>query len=657
MDFFEHQDEARKKTKLLVFYYFLAVILIIAAVYAIVSIALMYVEADQETATAETFRFWRPIILLWTALGVVAVIGCGSLYKISSLSGGGKSVAQLMDGRLVDSDTKDPQERQLLNIVEEMAIASGIPVPPVYIIEQEGINAFAAGFNPSDAVIGVTSGCLEELNRDELQGVIAHEFSHILNGDMRLNIRLIGILFGILLIAVIGRIVMQVAFFSGSGRRRTTRSRGKGSGGAQLAIILLGASLFAVGAIGVFFGRLIKSAISRQREYLSDASAVQFTRNPDGIGHALRKIKNHSSRIRSAHAEEASHMFFAAALSSSFRGLLATHPPLDERIQRINPDLNKEETLEEQQRKARRRERAEQKKTQQSSPKTGTISGAGAADILTDPEKLIDRIGKLDIQGLAFAAAALEKVPTTLTEAARTPHGARAIVYCLLMSKEKNAFEKQKAYLQKNLDEPTRNVAVQLVRDVKDLPPESRMPLVEIAMRALQQQSKEEYLKFKETVEQLIAADQKVSIFEFALTQNLIRNLEPVFGKPEKTKVSYYGLKYLLPQCLPLIAMLAYYGNENDEAQAASDFAAGIKKLGADPASTSMPDIEKDPVKIFADSLNTLRRASGKVKQQIINACVAAILGNKNVTVEEAELLRAVADSLDCPMPPLTMQA
>lgn len=347
MDFFERQDQARRSTRRLIAYFMLAVVLIVASIYIAV-IAIVYAFSVNRVLE-RPFQWWDPDMLLWVTGATVSVVVIGSLYKIFALSQGGEVVARWLGGRLIDSDTPKPQERRLLNVVEEMAIASGISVPSVFLLEEEkSINAFAAGFTPADAVIGVTSGTLQILSRDELQGVIAHEFSHILNGDMRLNIRLIGVLNGILMIAMIGYGIL----------RGTRTSSSKKNGGA--AVLLFGAALLIIGYVGVFFGKLIKSAVSRQREFLADASAVQFTRNPDGIAGALKKIGGlaHGSRIANSKAEEASHLFFSngmhgkaspflsmrnrtpPVLTQSAFSFMATHPPLETRIKRIDPSFD-----------------------------------------------------------------------------------------------------------------------------------------------------------------------------------------------------------------------------------------------------------------------------------------------------------------------------
>ncbi len=269
MDFFASQDRARRNTGLLIFYFVIAVALIIVSIYAVLAAAFVGF-ADPRTGVTP----WSAELFLLVALGTIAVVSLGSLYKTYSLSSGGRAVAEMFGGRLIDPTTSDPQQRRVLNVVEEMAIASGTPVPPVYVMADErGINAFAAGFAPSDAVIAVTQGTIDNLTRDELQGVVAHEFSHILRGDMRLNIRLMGVLYGILVISMIGWIIFRST--AGGGRMYARNDK---KGGNPLPLV--GLALFVIGYVGVFFGKLIKSAVSRQREYLADASAVQFTRNP-----------------------------------------------------------------------------------------------------------------------------------------------------------------------------------------------------------------------------------------------------------------------------------------------------------------------------------------------------------------------------------------
>jgi Zn-dependent protease with chaperone function len=329
MNFFEHQARARSRTRGLVLLFLLAVAVIVAAIVGIVAVMLAAAMQQPLALAAQ-----QNADTLWmTALATLAVIGLASLYKSASLRAGGSAVAQALGGTRVPPDTQDRRLRRLRNVVEEMAIAAGTPVPEVYVLEHEaGINAFAAGWSPADAAVAVTRGTLEKLSRDELQGVIAHEFSHVLNGDMRLNIRLMGLLFGILVIAVIGREVLE------AGARG--RSSSKKEGGA---IVLIALAVMLIGYIGLFFGRLIKAGVSRSREYLADSSAVQFTRQTTGITGALKKIAgiDAGSRLQAAGKEEVAHMLFGDGVG--YFALFATHPPILDRIRRLDPRFRLEQ--------------------------------------------------------------------------------------------------------------------------------------------------------------------------------------------------------------------------------------------------------------------------------------------------------------------------
>ena len=338
IDFFARQDHARRQTVRLVVLFAISVAVIIAAVYAIALLVTQGGGNAHGRHPAAPINLWDPPLLLAVALGTIVVVAVGSLYKVSELASGGEVVAHMMGGRLVDPQTTDPAERRLLNLVEEMSLASGVPVLPVYVMDNEpSINAFAAGFRPADAVVAVSRGCLQHLTREELQGVLGHEFSHVLNGDMRLNLRLIGIVYGILVLSTIGYFVMRSAGWAGSSRDSDDRR-----GDNRAAMFFIGLALFILGYLGVLLGNIIKAAISRQREFLADASSVQFTRNPAGLAGALKKIGGlaEGSRIKDPHASEISHMFFGDAFAGSIFNLFATHPPLDERIRLLDPNFD-----------------------------------------------------------------------------------------------------------------------------------------------------------------------------------------------------------------------------------------------------------------------------------------------------------------------------
>ena len=266
------------------------------------------------------------------AAGITMLVIVGvALVRLITFSGDGARVARALGAEEVTEDTRNPYKRRYFNVVEEMAIAAALPRPRAFVLKHEdGINAFAAGHDPERAAIGITHGALAKLTRQELAGVVAHEMAHIRNRDTRLNMRLMAMVFGLVALYVLGRgFVSSMAF-----RRR----RGGGRGAAPL--LLIGLALFVLGLLGALFGRILQSAVSRRREYLADATAVEFTRNPVGLANALKKIgaTQAGSRVSNSHAEEARHMFFAQA-SASVVGLFATHPPLVDRIRALEPDF------------------------------------------------------------------------------------------------------------------------------------------------------------------------------------------------------------------------------------------------------------------------------------------------------------------------------
>jgi len=326
VNFFEQQQQAKRNTTLLVVLFMLAISLIIAIVTAAAAIVMGYLNSD---ANGSYQVHTGPLTMV--ALVVAASIGLVMLFKWLQLKPGGHVVAESLGGVRIAPDSQDPLERRILNIVEEMAIAANMPVPSVYLLPEEGaINAFAAGYASKDAVIGLTRGAVESFSREQLQAVVAHEFSHILNGDMRMNIRLIAALAGILALAKMGEILLRTARFSG---RRNSKEVNP--------LPFIGLALLIIGWIGVLFGSIIKAAVSRQREYLADAAAVQFTRNPEALAGALKQIgaRQDGSRLTHKNSSEAAHLFFSNAVSSWF-SMMATHPPLEKRIKRLEPRWN-----------------------------------------------------------------------------------------------------------------------------------------------------------------------------------------------------------------------------------------------------------------------------------------------------------------------------
>jgi Zn-dependent protease with chaperone function len=650
MDFFEHQENARRRTKEMVFLYCVAVALIILAIYIVTMLIFAY--GTKHSEDEGVMPLWDPMMFLWVTLGTSAVIVLGTLYKVYVLSrGGGQAVAELLGGTPLESSARDPGERRLLNVVDEMAIASGIPSPRVYILDgEDGINAFAAGFTRADAVIGVTRGCVRNLSRDQLQGVIAHEFSNILNGDMRLNIRLIGVLNGILIIAIVGYWI-----FRGMTRTGRSSSRGKKGGGAAIAILLFGLALMIIGYIGVFFGKLIKSAVSRQREFLADASAVQFTRNPEGIAGALKKILGLStgSAIQHTSAEEASHLFFSNALRSSWFSMMATHPPLDERIRRIDPSFTGA---------------VERVVAEPAGGEESTMNEAAAAiaairkrptlppipfDTLgpaVQPARVLNGVGAPTSEHLDYAAGVLASLPEALTGMLRDPIGAQTAVYALLVSHDAEVKQKQMGYLAENADSRAYTGLVAALSAVSAISVAHRIPVMDIALPALRRMDAGSYEQFRANVMFLVSADMEIDLFEYSLMRILVRNLDPVFKRLKRSNVKYGNLNEVMDQCVAVLATIARFGNK-DEGGAVKAFGDGMNALQPGYAA-AMPPAGQCSLETLDKVLETLALASASVKKRIVGACAACVASDGCTTIEEAELLRAVADSLDCPIPP-----
>ena len=636
-DFFERQDIARRNTTRLVILFALAVLTLIVSIDLLLAGVLGYLGRNPDTGAINWALAADPQVLGLSVIGTLLVAGGGTLFKIAQLRGGGQVVAEQLGGRLLNPDSTDPSEQQLLNIVQEMAIASGAPTPPVYLMDNEaGINAFAAGFTPSDAVIGVTRGAADAFTRDELQGVIAHEFSHILNGDMRLNIRLIGLLHGILIIGLLGYFVLRMAAFSGVGRSRSRENS------SPLPMLALGAGLMAVGFFGTLFGNLIKAAVSRQREFLADASAVQFTRHPAGIANALKRIGGATagSGIESPNAPEASHMFFGLATSglSGLSGLFATHPPLAERIRRIEPSWDG--ALAEEQAAAG---------TQAAAPGASAFAGGAASVGAPSVEQVGQPAGEAHIQ---YAARLVKSLPAQLVSAAHETYGARAVVYALLLDHEAEPRERQLEHLKQAADPGVYEETLRLMPFVQQLDMRARLPLLDMSLPALRGLVSAQYDLFKGNVAALVEADNTIDLFEWSLHRILLHDLEAHFVKRRPPRVRHRTLAAVRPHAELLLSMLAYAGHRDLES-AQHGFEQAKRSLG-------LPDARLHPADAvqFAAldaALAAVEESAPKVKRQVLRAAVACIAADRTVTATEAELLRAMSASIGSPMPPLLL--
>lgn len=634
MNFFEHQDRARKQSRWLIFIFILAVLGIVVAIDLLLLLVMGvtgYQTGEAPLNPTEMVAANLPL-LSGGAIACVAVIGLASLFKTASLRSGGGQVARQLGGTLVESDTRDTRRRRLRNVVEEIALASGVPVPEIYVLEQEsGINAFAAGFTPSDAAVAVTRGALEKLDRNELQGVIAHEFSHILNGDMRINIRLMGALFGILLLAIIGRRVLIHSHFAG-------RSRDKNGA----AVLLIAFGLMAVGYIGLFFGRWIKAAVSRQREYLADASAVQFTRDPDSIGGALKKIAVYSeASYLDADAEEVSHMLFGDGQKMM---LFSTHPPLQERISRVDPGFQPEDLdvlaarIRREHQRASKQARQEQERA--GSPKAGIF----------DAGNIVDQIGQPDWERMLMAAAIAASIPDNINRAAHSTEWAPEVLFYALLDQDTEIRERQLLVIATKMGADSEIQVRSLVQSAGLAVPEQRLPLLEIAFPALKRRPPDFVSQVLETVKALVEEDGRVDVFEYLLARVITKHLWESHN-PGRVKVAgNKSLQALQQEVIQVLSILAQHGHADDEAAAA--FRAGTAALGLDEGITLSE--REDWVTALDTALPRLDRLKSAAKEKLVAAMLAVALQDGRLVPSELELLRVVCDLIHVPLPLLT---
>jgi len=625
MNFFERQAQARRNTTRLVLLFALAVAGIVVAV----DLGVLLVFGGE------------PALLAMSTLLALGVIGIGSLYRVASLRGGGETVAQQMGGVPVPEDTTDLHLRRLRNVVEEMSIASGVPVPKVYVMEHEaGINAFAAGYSPSDAVIAVTRGALDRLNRDELQGVIAHEYSHILNGDMRLNIRLVGVLFGILMLGLIGRKILQ---------------HGAGVRGRDAMPVLVGALIaLVVGYIGLFFGRMIKASVSRSREVLADASAVQFTRQTTGLAGALKKIgglHDGSKLAERAEAEEVSHMLFGDG--TGLRGLFATHPPLLQRIQALEPSFKAEslERLKAQWLATPPNGLDEDLRLGLAGPGHAALPQSGARLDVTAP-MVAAQVAEPKNDDYRRADAIVATLGGELRALASRRDGAAPLLLGLLLDDDAGVADKQRSEIVARLGVQAASEARRL-RDehLRTLHPMLRLPLASLAFPTLRLRPRPELATFLDTVHAVVNTDGRVSLFEYCLGRLLEVQLRETLDPGRYARFGRRKPAGVRQEFATLLAVVAQAGNPDDPDAARRAYLAGMQRVlprdhvpYAPPAAGVLAlDAVWDPL----DRLDPL------AKQVAVEAITDAVSHDGRVSVAEAELLRTICGVLHCPLPPM----
>ncbi len=635
MNFFEAQDEARRRTKWLVVYFVLAIVGVIVAVYGVVYLAMLYLGTPVNP--------WMPGVFALTALGTGGVMGTGSLVKTMQLRGGGAVVARDMGAREVDPHTSDADERRLVNVVEEMAIASGVPVPGIWIMDDElAINAFAAGTEPANAVVAVTRGCLQRLSRSELQGVVAHEFSHILNGDMRLNMKLTGLLFGIMMISMIGRMLFQTLRFM---RLRSSNNR-EGGVGIVVVIVLAGIALLVVGSIGVFFGRLIQAAISRQREFLADASAVQFTRDPSGIAGALKKIggQGQGSRIQAPKAAEAGHLFFADGGMFSYG--LATHPPLHVRIKAIEKNWDGEFLESGAPDVAEARGAGPERQD-------ARVSGLSASTGLEQPaisREQIDHLGEPSQISAHVGHLLYGGLNEEWLHACHDYEQAQALVFGLLLAEDQQLRKEEIIFIGNGLGHDAGKLALRWNHELSELDSSRKVALVDLSIPALRRLSLPEYDRFLEITRWLIASDGQVDLFEFMLQRIVERHLGSHFRNGSMAGIKYRKLENLANEANILVTTMAALGGEE---QMSSAYESAVAEWDWEMEMASASECGLGSI---GQALDKFDHATPLVKKQLLRILGLAVMHDGVIASREAELLRATADAIGCSIPPFVAE-
>ncbi|MHB8138753.1 MAG: M48 family metallopeptidase [Smithellaceae bacterium] len=650
-NFFARQHNARKSCRnQMILFVFAVSIIVFVTTMAIRFAWYIYISTHAYTSfnageaysyhqKLSAFTFYDPAFFIFMSMAIVIVILGASLYKMNTLQKGGGAVAEMLGGRKISAGTTDQAERRLINVVEEMAIASGISVPQIYVLDSEhNINAFAAGLELNDAAVAVTKGTLDKLTRDELQGVIGHEFSHILNGDSRLNVQLIGILFGILFMGIVGRKII---------------SQGRISIRLGLPLIAGGVCLIAIGYIGTFMGRLMQSAISRQKEFLADASSVQFTRNPLGLAGALKKIggSTYGARINSPSASQASHLFFGESHPDRLFTFLATHPPLTERIRLLDPSFDgKFITIKDEQ---------PAPDPWYSSPFRGTaLRGTslrippGSPLLALIPAQVVNRVGQPSKENLEQSTVLLSSIPEAIIEIIKTPQGAACVIYALLIDSDTGCRDMQTSALKRVMVLQGQSDSVlQMTGRLSGLKADLRLPLIELAMPSLLGLTSLEKRNFLLILHSFINADRQVSLFELSVQWILDKYLNPsedLFRSVTIFSYSRIGLDIIM-----LLGALACAGNASDKVKAENAFHAGLARIPELMARKPVFSFEENASYAKVNrALTNLTATSFKIKESVIDACAHCAFADKTVMTEEQELLRVVALALQCPLPP-----
>ena len=664
MDFFEHQDRARKKTGQLVLLFAIGILATLVSVNLLCFVGYWFFYSPVEAPFNEPLpvlpgllsQWFQPdvdapsgsrsdLLLAWLSwwhsslnwqisLGVFGAVVIGTVFRFIELAGGGRKVAEWAGAKPIRMASTNPAIKQFINVCEEMAIAAGMPVPELYLMEREpGINAFVAGYSTQEAVLVVTQGALDQLTRDQLQGVIGHEYSHILNGDMRLNIRLMAFLSGLVMIGQIGRFLLEAGLWRGATRSRSDDDNRSAAGLLGLG---LGLVLVLVGYIGVLIGRMIKAAVSRQREFLADASAVQFTRFPDGLAGALYAIKINpaGSQLAHQHAEDMSHFCFGESVALSDR--LATHPPIVERIRRIAPNFVALE------RSRRRHTESAQDSVARSQPQ--------AFDTALTMVGITALVGQVTPDHLNYARDLYRHIPEQIKNWVHQSQGAKAYLYCQVLL----GTESDRQKVLNRIKQEDRGVIAVLQKIwpyCQQMDEQLRLPILELLIPTLKKLPETERVVFIDRLERLIYLDGRVDFIEWVTLTLVHLRIRPradgVTRKLNGKIESYFtGLTTIFNVLVEL---------SRDKVAAENAHQAICRQLGMDhqPNQTlrSIGYQRLGTALMALDSLNFFWRKT------LLQAFADIIQSDGQVEFREYEIVRVMAECMECPLPPLLQGA
>ncbi|GDY04040.1 Zn-dependent protease [Phycisphaerae bacterium] len=661
MNFFEQQDQARRRTTWLVVLFLLSIACVALSFYGLALFVIVPQAQDRGAKGSEIW--WNPQIFMEITGAVCLIIFLGAGVQRLRLGGTGKSVAEALGGQPLQGATDNADEQKLRDVVDEMAIASGMPVPPIYILQEDAINAFAAGKNPQDAVLGFTRGAITQLNRDELQGVTGHEFSHVAHKDTRLNLRIACVVSGVMLIALIGRVMLQVAGRIATAPRMSSKKDDRG--GAALAFLAIGLGLLVVGGVGAFFGRLLQAAVSRQREFLADASAVQYSRNPAGIASALRKIGGLPfTPIQSPAASGLNHFFFSKSINS----WLSTHPPLPERIHRIEQGGFISDVV---------------GRSSDAVPidSIGVISSSGnlAAGFVGDGASRVSSDSAIQLpksqsdvraathadgrpltrddvlkattsmlvpqESLDGARALLKKIPDAVQIAAREPLDVQAVLLLLVTDPQNENRDQVRALALNQLGESVVACWDRLASSMLKLPDEIRLVVLDLCVPTLTQLTKQQYVAFRTTLTAAMRSDSQIDLFEWMTRIVLTRRIETRFGAMSQKKPTR-SMRECSQEMRIVLGTLARAGGSDHPART-FDLGATACQLNA----LSFPSASECALDALHQSLEGLDALAPGDRQLLAKALVSVAAADDVYNTQELLLLRAFAYRLDIHLP------